>query len=225
MAHSLDDVPGAGLTLGAYHGRAFGYPPESLPEVGGTADERHPEGPFVDVVLLIGGGEHLGLVDEVDLEGLEHLGFDEVTDAALRHDRDCDGVLNGADDLWIGHPGNPARRADIGGNPFEGHHSDRARLLRDRGLLGGHHVHDDSALEHLGVSQLDLESTFVPDVHCIPFSLRRPNSRSPDATQALSRSRRRSSRSEARDESGCVVIEYAAVRSEKPERYLPQLHR
>ena len=35
------------------------------------------------------GREHLGLVDVVDAERLQHLRLDEVADAALRHDRDA----------------------------------------------------------------------------------------------------------------------------------------
>jgi hypothetical protein len=37
---------------------------------------------------LVGRRQHLGLVDVVDLERLEHLRLDEVADARLGHDRD-----------------------------------------------------------------------------------------------------------------------------------------
>ena len=88
VAHRLDDVAGAGLALGADHGRALGDPPQRLAEVGGAADEGHREAPLVDVVRLVGRGEHLALVDVVDAERLEDLRLGEVPDAGLGHDRD-----------------------------------------------------------------------------------------------------------------------------------------
>ena len=49
------------------------------------------------------GRQHLGLVDVVDLERLEHLRLDEVADARLRHDGDRDLGLDLADLAGIGH--------------------------------------------------------------------------------------------------------------------------
>src|SRR3712207_8183311 len=57
-------------------------------QVGGAAHERHGERPLVDVVGLVGRGEHLGLVDVVDADGLQHLRLDEVPDAGLGHHRE-----------------------------------------------------------------------------------------------------------------------------------------
>ena len=74
VADGLDDVAGAGLALRADHARALGDAPQRLAEVGGAAHERHGEGPLVDVVGLVGRGEHLGLVDVVDAERLRGSG-------------------------------------------------------------------------------------------------------------------------------------------------------
>ena len=85
LAHVLDgvdDVAGAGFALGADHGRALGDAAESLAEIARAADEGGGEGVLVDVVGLVGGGEDFGLVDEVDADFLEDLGFGEVADAA-----------------------------------------------------------------------------------------------------------------------------------------------
>jgi hypothetical protein len=41
---------------------------------------------------LVGWREHLGLVDVVDPERLEHLRLDEVADPRLGHDRDRHGL-------------------------------------------------------------------------------------------------------------------------------------
>ena len=94
------------------------------------------ERPLVDVVRLVGRGEHLGLVDVVDAERLEHLRLGEVADAALRHDRDRDRGLDALDHRRVAHAGDAAVAADVGGNPLERHHRDRAGVLGDLGLLG-----------------------------------------------------------------------------------------
>ena len=63
----------------------------------------HLEGPLVDVVRLVGRGQHLGLVDVVHLERLEHLRLDEVADARLGHHRDRHRLLDLADLGRVGH--------------------------------------------------------------------------------------------------------------------------
>ena len=83
--------PVPGFALGADHGCAFGDAAKSFAEVAGAADEGCREGVLVDVVGLVGRGEDFGLVDEVDAELLEDLGFGEVADAGLGHDGDGDG--------------------------------------------------------------------------------------------------------------------------------------
>ena len=45
--------------------------------------------------------------------------------------------------------------ADVGGHPLQRHHGDGAGVLGDLRLLGGDHVHDHAALEHLGHAALD----------------------------------------------------------------------
>lgn len=50
-------------------------------EAAGAAYERGLEIVFVDVILIVGGGENFGLVDVIDADGLEDLCFDEVTDS------------------------------------------------------------------------------------------------------------------------------------------------
>ena len=155
VADGLDDVAGAGLALGADHAGALGDAPQRLAEVGGAAHERDGEGPLVDVVGLVGGGEHLGLVDVVDAEGLEDLGLDEVADAGLGHDRDGDDGLDALDHLGIAHPGDAAVATDVGGHALERHDGDGAGVLGDLGLLGVDDVHDDAALQHLGQASLD----------------------------------------------------------------------
>ena len=54
----------------------------------------------------------------------------------------------------VGHPGDAARGADVGGHALEGHHGHRAGVLRDLGVIGRDDVHDDAALEHLGEALL-----------------------------------------------------------------------
>ena len=155
VGDGVGDVAGAGLALGADHRRALGDPAQRLAEVGRAADERHGERPLVDVVGVVGRGEHLGLVDVVDAEALQHLRLGEVADPGLGHHRDRDRLDDAVDHVGVAHPGHAALGADVGGHPLERHHGDRAGVLGDLGLLGGDDVHDHAALEHLGHAALD----------------------------------------------------------------------
>lgn len=157
VADGLDDVAGAGLALGPDHGGALGDAAQGLAEVAATADKRHAEGALLDVALVVGGRQDLGLVNVVDAEGLEDLALDKVADAGLCHDGDGDGVLDLLDHGRVGHAGDAAVLADVGGDALEGHDGAGAGLLGDAGLLGVGDVHDDAALEHLGQAGLEGE--------------------------------------------------------------------
>ncbi len=150
----VDDVARARLAFRPDHRRAFRDPPESLAEVRRAADERDGELPLVDVVSEVGRRQHLGLVDVVDLERLENLRLGEVADAALRHHRNRDRLLNLSDDLRIGHARDAAIGADVGRDALERHHRDRSGRLGDLRLVGVDDVHDHPALEHLGEAAL-----------------------------------------------------------------------
>ena len=149
VADGLDDVAGAGLSLGADHGRALGDAPERLTQVGGAADERDLESPLFDVVGLVGGCQDLGLVDVVDLEGLEDLGLGEVADARLGHDRDGHGGLDALDHRGVGHASDASVAADVGRHALERHDRHGACVLGDAGFFRRDDVHDHAALEHL----------------------------------------------------------------------------
>src|SRR6266536_73550 len=160
VADRLDHVAGARLALGADHGGALRDPAQGLAEVAAAADEGHLELVLVDVVLLVGRGQDLGLVDVVDLQRLQDAGLHEVADPALGHHRDGDRGLDARDQLGVAHAGDAAIAADVGGDPLQGHHRAGAGLLRDPGLLGRDDVHDHAALQHLGQPGLDLERRF-----------------------------------------------------------------
>jgi len=155
VTHCLDDVAGAGLALGANHAGPLGDAPQRFAQVGGAAHERHRERPLVDVMCLVRGGQHLRLVDVVDIEGFEHLGLAEVADPGLGHDRNRHGRLDALDHRRVAHAGHTAVTADVGRHAFERHHGDRAGILRDLGLLGRDDIHDDAAPEHVGKPALD----------------------------------------------------------------------
>jgi hypothetical protein len=157
VAHRLDDVPAAGLALGADHGRALADATQRLAQIPAAADEGRAVGVLVDVVLLVGGGEHLGLVDEVHAELLEHARLHEVADAHLRHHRDRYHALDPLDHRDRAHASHAALAPDVRRHAFERHHRNGAGILGDLRLLGRGDVHDDAALEHLGQPDLDLE--------------------------------------------------------------------
>ena len=141
MTDGLDDVAGAGLTLGTEHGSTLGDTTEGLTEISAAADEGDLELGLVDVVDLVGHGKDLGLVDVVNLAGLEDLRLDEVADTGLGHDGDGDGVLDLEDHGWVGHAGDAAVATDVGGDALEGHDGDGTGGLGDLGLLDVHDVH------------------------------------------------------------------------------------
>jgi hypothetical protein len=128
---------------------------QRLPQVRGAADERHRELPLVDVVGVVRRGQHLGLVDVVDAERLQHLRLDEVPDPGLGHHRDGHGVDDAVDHVGVAHAGDPALGADVGRNPLEGHDSHRAGIFGDPGLLRRDDVHNHAALQHFSHSTLD----------------------------------------------------------------------
>ena len=101
------------------------------------------------MIRVVGRGEDLGLVDVVDLDGLQDLGLDDVADAALGHDGDAHGLLDTADHGGVAHTADTAGGADVGGDALEGHDGAGAGLLGDACLLRRGDVHDDAALEHL----------------------------------------------------------------------------
>jgi hypothetical protein len=130
------------------------------------------------VVCDVGGRQHLRLVDVVDLERLQDLRLDEMADAALGHHRDRHGLLDLRDHRRIGHAGDAAVAADIGGHTLERHHRHGSRVLRDLGLLGVDDVHDHAALEHLGEAALDPHRPGLGhEKECSRARIRRPNMR------------------------------------------------
>ena len=148
VAHGLDDVARARLALGANHRGALGNTAQRLAQIAGAADKRHVKLGLVDVINVIGGGENLGLVDVIDLDGLQDLRLDNVTDAALGHDGDGDGLLDALDHLGIAHTRDAACGTDVGRDALESHDGAGAGFFGDLRLFGGGHVHDDATLEH-----------------------------------------------------------------------------
>ncbi len=155
MHGGVGDVTGAGLALGTDHRRTLADPAQGFTQVGRATDERNGELPLVDVVGVVRGGQHLGLVDVVHTEALQDLRLDEVTDAGLGHDRDGDGLDDALHHVRVAHPRDATLRADVGRDALESHHGDGAGVLGDLGLLDVDDVHDDAALEHLGHTALD----------------------------------------------------------------------
>ena len=107
------------LHRGADHGGALGNAAQGLAQVATAADEGHLEGVLVDVVDVVGRGEHLRLVDVVDAQGLQDLRLHKVANAGLGHDRDGDRRLDGLDHLqrwwWVGWGGGAAGESQKGG--------------------------------------------------------------------------------------------------------------
>ncbi len=116
---------------------------------------------LIDVVSLVGGGEDFGFVDVVDAEFLQNLGFGEVSDAALGHDRDRDRAHDLTNNPRRGHAGHAAFGADLRRDAFQGHDGDGSGFFGDGGLCGSGDVHDDAALEHFGEAGLEAKAGIV----------------------------------------------------------------
>ena len=150
VLRGFGDVTGAGLALGADHRGALVDAAQRLAEVGGAADEGNVEGALVHVVGVIGGAEHLGLVDVVDAQVLEDARLHGVADAGLRHHRDVYGVQDALDEVGVGHASNAALGADVRGNALERHDGHGTGRFGDLRLLRRDDVHDHAALERVG---------------------------------------------------------------------------
>ena len=100
------------------------------------------------MVGVVGRGQDLRLVNEVDAEGLQDLGLNEVANTGLRHHRDGDCLNDAVNHVGIRHAGDATLGTNIGGDALKGHHGGGAGIFSDLGLLRGHHVHDDAAFEH-----------------------------------------------------------------------------
>ncbi len=176
------------------------------------------------MVLLVGRGEHLGLVDEVDLQRLEDLRLDEVPDTALGHDGNRYRLLDAPDHVRIRHARHAARSPDVGRNPLQRHHRDGAGLLGDPGVLLRHNIHYHAALEPLGVIKLLPAGSFVR-VHLHPSSASRPNSERPASSHAPSAAISSDSAAMHAAESGIAPGRYMFLSSEKVSRQALQAQR
>ena len=161
VLHGVDHVAGAGLALGADHGRAFGNAPQGLAQVARAADKGRGKGMLVDVMGLVGRGQNLALVDEVHAQLLQNLRLGKVSDARLGHHRNGDRLDDLLDQAGLGHAGHAALGADHRRNALQSHHRSGAGLFGNAGLLHVHHVHDDAALEHLGQAHFQAQARSV----------------------------------------------------------------
>ena len=119
MAHGFNHVPGTCFTLGPDHGSAFVYPPERLAEITGTADEGNLELFLIDMVLLICRRQDFTFINHIHAEDFQYLGFYEMSNPYLTHDRYGDGFDDLGNLLGVCHPGDTAHLPDIRGDPLQ----------------------------------------------------------------------------------------------------------
>ena len=172
----LRNVAGTRLTLRADHGSALVDAAQGLAQVGRTADKRDLEGVLVDVVDVVGWAENFRFVHEVHAKRLQDLCFDLMADAGFGHDGNVNGLDDRVDEVRVGHAGNTALRADIGGHALQSHDRASSRICGYAGLFGRDNVHDDAALELVGQSSLDharlCGGLMSGCCHGVPFGLR-----------------------------------------------------
>src|SRR5215813_10096767 len=154
MADGLDDVTRACFALGANHGGSFADSSQRFAEISGTANKRHLEWLFVDVMLLVGGGQDLALIDEIHAQRFEDLGFDKMADADFCHHGNSNCGHDFSNSFWRGHSSNAAFGPDVGGHSLECHDRNSAGFLGYQRLLGSSNVHYHATLEHFGQTGL-----------------------------------------------------------------------
>jgi len=161
VAHGLDDVAGAGFALGADHGGAFGYATERFTQVTTATDERNLELVLVDVIVLVSRRQNLALINVINAERFQNLGFDNVTNARLCHHRDGHSADNLLDHARVAHARDAAIFADVCRHPFQRHDSAGARFFGNARLFGSDDIHDHATLEHLRQPRLDGEGASI----------------------------------------------------------------
>src|SRR5262249_28000141 len=150
------DIARAGFAFGADHSRALTDAPQCLAQVARSTHERHREKVLIDMEMLISRRQHLRLVDAIHANGLQDLSFNKVTDTALGHDRNSDGLFNRNKSLWTAQARHATMNTNVGRHALQGHNRASSRLFGDARLLGIHNITDNSALEHLGEDPFDL---------------------------------------------------------------------
>mmetsp|Transcript_10701 Transcript_10701/g.16285 ORF Transcript_10701/g.16285 Transcript_10701/m.16285 type:complete len:205 (-) Transcript_10701:32-646(-) len=159
MTDRLDNVSSPSLTLGTEHGGTLGTPTKCLTNVTTSTNKRDIEDILINMIHLIGHGEHLTLINIINFARLQNLCFDKVSDTSLGHDGDGDGVFDFEDHVGVGHACDSAVATDVGGDAFEGHDGDCSGCFGDLGLFDVHYIHNYTTLEHLRQSLLDLIGT------------------------------------------------------------------
>ena len=101
------------------------------------------------MINIVGRRQNLALVDIVDLNSLQNLSLNEMTDTALGHDGDRHCLLDALDHLGVAHARHTTSCTDVGGNALECHNGTRTCLFSDFCLLGCCHIHNHAAFQHL----------------------------------------------------------------------------
>ena len=171
MGRGIGDIARASLALGTNHGRAFGDAAQCLAKVGGTADERDCELPLVDVVGVVGRGQHLGFVYIVDAQTLKNLRLHKVPNTGFSHHRNRYRIDDALDEVRVAHASDAALRANVCRHALQSHHGHCTSVFSNLRLIRVDHVHDDAALEHFGHAALDEIGTDLGRAHvCSSFT-------------------------------------------------------
>ena len=157
VAHGFNHVARAGFALGANHGSAFGDAAQGFTQIAATAHKGNGKVALVDMIFVIGGGEHFTFVDIVGAHGLKNAGFNKVADTGLGHDGNAHHFHDALDDGGVGHTGHAACGANVGRYAFQGHDCASSRCFGDFGLFGSGDVHDHAAFEHFSEACLQAD--------------------------------------------------------------------
>ena len=150
MTYCLHHVAGTRLTLRANHRSTLVDTAQRLAQILRTADKRHSKFCFINMVYIVSRREHLALINIVNLQRLQNLRLNEMTNTHLSHNRDRYSVLNLLNQLRVAHACHAAGSTDIRRNLLQRHNCAGTCSLSNFCLLGIGYVHDNAALKHLG---------------------------------------------------------------------------
>lgn len=146
MTNCLDNITRTSFTLGTDHGGTFADTTQSLAKITAPAHKWHFKVVLVNVVFLICRSKNFTLIDVVNINSLQDLSLDKVTNTAFGHNRNSYGINDLLDHSRVRHTRDTTISTNISRHAFQSHNSTCASFFGDARLLSIHHVHDNTTL-------------------------------------------------------------------------------
>ncbi len=110
---------------------------------------------LINMIGIIRWTQDFGLIDIIDIQCLQDLGFGYMANATLGHHRNGYRLLDTLDHFGIAHSRYTTSCTNIRWNAFQRHNGTSPSLLSNLGLFRCRDIHDDTTLQHLCKSTID----------------------------------------------------------------------